>query len=134
MKRPRQRNKILNKQQKDTRKKRTYRKNRHKCIDEYYEFFMLFNESVIEPYNKSNENKNKDNEIVLLATDPTITNTHLNILRKGLSFIPKPKTFNAQELYNEIKKFMIITRQKVQHHQRNRTKTTKTHLEPNKAK
>ena len=42
---------------------------------------MLFNESLIEPYNKSNENKNKeDNEIVLLATDPTITNTHLNII------------------------------------------------------
>ena len=91
-KRTRQRQKIPNKKQKATRKKRTYRNNRHKCIDAYSESCMLFNESLIEPYNKSNVNTNKeDNEIVLLAPHPTITNTHLNILRKGLSFIPRPK-------------------------------------------
>ena len=46
-KRTRQRQKILNKEQKATRKKRrTYRKNRHKCIDAYSESFMLFKESL----------------------------------------------------------------------------------------
>ena len=92
-KRTRQQQKILNKKQKATRKKRrTYRKNRHKCIDAYSESFMLFNESLIEPC-KSNVNTNKeDNEIVLLATDPTVTNTHLNILRKASRSFQNQKT------------------------------------------
>ena len=107
----------LNKKRKLTRKKRrTYRRNRHKsCTETLCESFAEINESLIEPLSEPITKQNQ--EVVILSdNDIIISTTQINLLRKGLSFIPKPKQLDTIDLHNDIQKFMNTTRRKVRNH------------------
>ena len=73
-------------------KRRTYRKNRH--IHTHTVNPLDHNPlhySKHSNHNNTTENNTDDNELVILAKQTKLTDTQKNILRKGLSFIPKPK-------------------------------------------
>ena len=116
----RRKKKILN--QRTAKKRHYYRQNRHnhvcKCIES-----MNF---MSEPYSESNS------EIVILAKHTTLTDDQIKILRKGLSFIPKPKRVDIRNLHRDIREFMTKTRMQFLMHQKN--KTNKPQRDPFKLK
>ena len=53
----------------------------------------------------SNQPQTADDALVILATKTTLSETK-NVLRKGLTFIPKPKNLTIQNLHKDINSFM----------------------------
>ena len=49
---------------------------------------------------------NQDNALVILSKQTTLSETQKNLLRKGLTFVPKPKTLSIQTLHTDIRNFM----------------------------
>ena len=46
-------------------------------------------------------NEKNDNEIIILRKRNTITDTQKELLKKVLSFVPKPKDTNINQLYTD---------------------------------
>ena len=49
-----------------------------------------------------------DDSLVMLVKQTTLTDSQKNVLRKGLNFIPKPKSLLVQTLHTDIRNFMHI--------------------------
>ena len=64
----------------------------------------------------------QNQEVVILSDNVIISTAQTNLLRKGLSFIPKPKQLNTIDLYNDIQKFKITARRKVRNHNKQFTR------------
>ena len=47
-----------------------------------------------------------DNQELVILSKQTLTQTQDDVLRKGLSFIPKPKKLNIHQLHNDLRLFM----------------------------
>ena len=54
-------------------------------------------------YNKITCN---DNQELVILSKQTPTQTQRDVLKKGLSFIPKPKKLNIHQLHNDLRLFM----------------------------
>ena len=54
----------------------------------------------------SNQPHTADDALVILATKTTLSETQKNVLRKGLTFIPKPKNLTIQILHKDVNNFM----------------------------
>ena len=87
---------------KTLKKRKIYRKNRHKQNHNT----ILCDQTCLSVIS-CNENKIPVNELAILSQQ-TLTQTQKEILKKGLSFIPKPKNLNIYQLYvhNDIRQFM----------------------------
>ena len=114
---------------KTLKKRKSYRKNRNK----------LYNKSCIHPYSLSvcninddkhsinithpNQNINHNQELVILSKQ-TLTETQKEALKKGLSFIPKPKKLNIQNLHKDVRLLMHRMKCKLElYHKPQQTKT-----------
>ena len=107
--RPRQRERIPKEghTSRQTLKKRTtYRKNRHrqKHIQNANTAYTINNNNNIEPQLETNQNN--DDALVILAKHTTLTEAQKCVLKKGLTFIPKPKQLPIQALHTDIRNFM----------------------------
>ena len=70
---------------------------------------ILTSNSNPEPPNTktlSNQPHTADDALVILATKTTLSETQNNVLRKGLTFIPKPKNLTIQNLQKDVNNFM----------------------------
>ena len=59
-------------------------------------------------YDSGNKNKitcNDNQELVILSKQ-TLTQAQKDVLRKGVSFIPKPKKLNIHQLHSDLSLFM----------------------------
>ena len=64
-----------------------------------------------------------DNQELVILSKQTLTQTQKDILRKGLSFIPKPKKLNIHQLHNDLRLFMHRMKCKFEfYHKPQRTK------------
>ena len=93
---------------KTLKKRKTYRKNRHKLKLNHN--LCMSNPLLSVYYNEisCNEFKNKcdiNQELVILSKQ-TLTQAQKDVLKKGLSFIPKPKKLNIHQLHNDLRLFM----------------------------
>ena len=106
--------------------RKTYRNNRYKlnhnlCMQ--YPNFL----SVCTHHDSCNENENEnnnDNQELVILTKQTLTQAQKDVLKKGLSFIPKPKKLNIHQLYNDLRLFMHRMKCKFEFH--NKPQQTKT--------
>ena len=53
-----------------------------------------------------NPTNQEDTALVILATKTNLSETQKTVLRKGLTFVPKPKHLDIQSLHQDIRKFM----------------------------
>ena len=53
----------------------------------------------------SNQPHTADDALVILATKTALSETQRNLLRKGLTFIPKPKNLTIQNLHKDVNNF-----------------------------
>ena len=90
-----------------TLKKRTYRKNRYKLNHNNYYSCMNHSDSLsVCNENSCNKITCDDNQELVILSKQALTQTQKDILRKGLSFIRKPKKLNIHQLYNDLRLFM----------------------------
>ena len=73
-----------------TRKKRHLSRHRHIACNT-----INYNENFLQ---QTIMNETNDNEIIILCKRNTITDTQKELLKKGLSFVPKPKDTNIKQL------------------------------------
>ena len=90
----------------------------YNCMN--HDFILSSNENF---ENETSESKKKveHNEVVNLTKEATLSEKQLEILRKGLSFIPKPKQLDINDFLKDITRFMIHTRNTLKRHQMNWT-------------
>ena len=89
---------------KTVKKRKTYRKNRHKLnhnLCTTYPFLSICNEI---PCNEC-KNKCDNNQELVILSKQTLTQAQKDVLKKGLSFIPKPKKLNIHQLHNDLRLF-----------------------------
>ena len=73
--------------------------------------------------NELNNTQNDNQELVILSKQ-TLTQCQKEVLRKGLSFIPKPKKLNIHQLDNDLRLFMHRMKCKYEfHHKPHQSKT-----------
>ena len=58
------------------------------------------------PNHTNHTTNQEDNALIILARTTTLAETQKQVLRKGLTFIPKPKKVSIQTLHTDIRNFM----------------------------
>ena len=64
------------------------------------------NNTPIYKHHSPNPTNQEDTALVILATKTNLSETQKTLLRKGLTFVPKPKHLDIQSLHQDIRKFM----------------------------
>lgn len=64
------------------------------------------NENFLQQTQLPTMNETNNSEIIILCKRNTITDTQKELLKKGLSFVPKPKDSNINQLYTDLCQFM----------------------------
>ena len=105
-------------------KRQYYRQTRHR--QNSYKSCVESMNVINEPYPESNC------ELVILAKHTPLTNDQINLLKKGLSFIPKPKKIDLRDLHRDKREFMTKTR--MQFLMQHKNKQNKSNRDPFRTK
>ena len=75
-------------------------------------------------------NETNDNEIIILCKRNTISDTQKELLKKGLSFVPKPKDTNINQLYTDLCQFIQKLRRTFTSHSYKKKRQETKNIDP----
>ena len=105
-----------------TRKKRHLSRHRHIACNT-----INYNENFLQ---QTIMNETNDNEIIILCKRNTITDTQKELLKKGLSFVPKPKDTNINQLYTDLCQFIQKLRRTFTSHSYQKKRQETKNIDP----
>ena len=103
-------------------KKRHLRRHRHIACNT-----INYNENFLQ---QTTMNETNDNEIIILCKRNTITDIQKELLKKGLSFVPKPKDKNIKQLYTDLCQFIQKLRRTFTSHSYQKKRQETKNIDP----